>query len=115
MENKKISKTENMKLKSSNNEYMDSEQNEPTESHLNIQLNNMIKEHSFNLSEKYDIHEMAKLLNSDVIDMEWKSRIKKYRKASHYGSVKVNYTRNKIGRLTSSNNDAGRHGKSINF
>ena len=105
MENKKISKTENMKLKSSNNEYMDSEQNEPTESHLNIQLNNMIKEHSFNLSEKYDIHEMAKLLNSDVIDMEWKSRIKKYRKASHYGSVKVNYTRNKIGRLTIKGSD----------
>ena len=79
----------------------DSEPTEPTESHLNIKLNNMVKEESFNLSEKYDIHEMAKLLNSDVLDLEWKSRMKKYRKFSHFGIVKVNYKRNKIGRLDS--------------
>lgn len=77
----------------------DSEPNEPTESFLNEKLNKMIKEQSFNLTEKYDIVEMAKLLNSDVIDLEWKTRIKKYRKHSHFGSIKVNYKRNEIGRL----------------
>ena len=77
----------------------DSEPNEPTESFLNEKLNKMIKEESFNLTEKYDIVEMAKLLNSDVIDLEWKTRMKKYRKHSHFGSIKVNYKRNEIGRL----------------
>jgi hypothetical protein len=87
MENIKKSKSESMKLKSDNKEYNMSD--ESTESHLNIKLDNMVKEESFNLSEKYDIHEMAKLLNSDILDLEWKARMKKYRKHSHFGVVKV--------------------------
>lgn len=58
-----------------------------------------MEDKTFSLYEKYDITNMAKLLNSDCIDSEWKGRMKKYRQHSKNGSVKVNYTRNQIGRL----------------
>ena len=59
-----------------------------------------MEDKTFSLHEKYDITNMAKLLNSDCIDSEWKGRMKKYRQHSKDGAVKVNYTRNKIGRLS---------------
>ena len=54
---------------------------------------------TFSLNEKYDVVEMAKLINSKLLDDEWCTRIKKYKKMASGGSIKVNYTRNKIGRL----------------
>ena len=73
-------KSEIMEKLSKNKEYMDSPK-------------------TFSLKERYDIVDMAKLLHSNVLDDEWITRIKKYRKHSNDGAIKVNYTRNKIGRL----------------
>ena len=53
---------------------------------------------TFSLIEKYDVVEMAKLLNSKILDDDYKNAIKKYKKMASGGSIKVNYTRNKIGR-----------------
>ena len=59
-----------------------------------------MEDKTFSLKERYDIVDMAKLLHSDVLDSDYKNSIKKYRKHSNNGTVKVNYTRHKIGRLT---------------
>ena len=65
---------------------------------LSKNINNMT-ESTFSLKERYDIVEMAKLLHSKILDPDYVGSIKKYKQHAENGAVKVNYTRNKIGRL----------------
>ena len=57
-------------------------------------------DHMIKLTEKYNLQNLVKLLHSDLLDEEWKSRMEKYKKHSRDCQVKVTYTRNDIGRLT---------------
>ena len=54
---------------------------------------------TFTLTEKYDISNAAKLLNTKLLDDETKGSLKKYLKRGKGGKVEVNYTQNEIGRL----------------
>tara|TARA_R110000803_G_scaffold96654_1_gene164805 strand:+ start:1123 stop:3525 length:2403 start_codon:yes stop_codon:yes gene_type:complete len=54
---------------------------------------------TFTLTEKYDISNAAKLLNTKLLDDETKGSLKKYLKKGKGGKVEVNYTQNEIGRL----------------
>ena len=59
-------------------------------------LNNM---NSFTLNEKINLVNAQKLLNSNIIDEEYKGSLKKYLKHYKNGKVVVEYTQNEIGRL----------------
>lgn len=52
------------------------------------------------ISEKIDLKNAYKLLNSNLIDDEHKCKLKKYLSFSDGGKVKVKYIKNDIGRLT---------------
>tara|TARA_R110000744_G_scaffold141264_2_gene252638 strand:- start:1552 stop:4029 length:2478 start_codon:yes stop_codon:yes gene_type:complete len=58
-------------------------------------IDNMIQ-----LTEKFDLTNLIKLLHSPLIDDEWKSRMEKYKKHSRDCKVPVSYQVNDIGRLT---------------
>ena len=51
------------------------------------------------LTERYDLNNMVRIMNSNLIDHEWKSRMGKYKKHSKDGAIKVKYIKNDIGRL----------------
>ena len=62
---------------------------------------NQMDGQTFTLTEKYDVRRMALLLGStDIIDEEYKGSLIKYKSHAKRGSVKVNYSINKIGRLS---------------
>lgn len=59
-------------------------------------LNNM---KTFTITEKYDITNAKKLLQSNLLDEEYKGSLNKYLKYGKNGKVEIQYTQNEIGRL----------------
>ena len=57
-------------------------------------------ERTISLYEKYDVKNLAILINSELIDEETINSLNKYKKFGKKGVVKVNYKVNKIGRLS---------------
>ena len=57
-------------------------------------------ERTITLYEKYDVKNLAILINSELIDEETINSLNKYKKFGKKGVVKVNYKVNKIGRLS---------------